>query len=222
MSEKNKQKILVVSRNPRLAEIRKTVLEGAGFTVISATDDTAVEPACSNGIEVIMVGYSVKPSNKRRVWAKSRECSSNVPIMELHQDGNHELVERNVYAHESNRALHFLKVVQKLPWRKEESRLTYASRSNAGTRLIASSKSIIEGLRTAERKILHTWKEISNYTGLGIRTIQRYEIKFGFPIRRPAGKSRSAVVAFSDEIDAWLSRAPQRNTSVPGTAASVK
>jgi len=58
-----------------------------------------------------------------------------------------------------------------------------------------------------ERKILHSWKEIANYTGRGVRTIQRYEIELGFPIHRPAGKSRSAVLGFSDEIDAWLNRA---------------
>jgi len=61
-----------------------------------------------------------------------------------------------------------------------------------------------------ERKLLHSWKEISNYTGRGVRTIQRYEVKFGFPVHRPAGKDRSAVLAFSDEIDAWLSHAPTR------------
>lgn len=108
----------MVSRNPKLAEIRKKVLEGAGFTVIAGTDDSAVERACSDGIELIMVGYSVTPSNKRRVWAKSRECG-NVPIMELHYGGNPELVERNVFARESRRAHAFLKAVQKLPWAKQ-------------------------------------------------------------------------------------------------------
>src|SRR5262249_50347944 len=62
--------------------------------------------------------------------------------------------------------------------------------------------------RMAERKVLHSWKEIANYTGRGVRTIQRYEIELGFPIHRPAGKSRSAVLGFSDEIDAWLRKAP--------------
>lgn len=107
----------MVSRNPKLAEIRKRVLEGAGFTVIAATDESAVEPACSNGVELIMLGYSVTPSNKRRVWAKSRECG-NVPIMELHQGGKPELLERHVFARESKRAHEFLKAVRKLPWGK--------------------------------------------------------------------------------------------------------
>ena len=60
------------------------------------------------------------------------------------------------------------------------------------------------------RCVLHSWKEISNYTGRGVRTIQRYEVQLGFPIHRPAGSPRSAVLAFSDEVDAWLNRSPVR------------
>jgi len=60
------------------------------------------------------------------------------------------------------------------------------------------------------RCVLHSWKEISVYTGRGVRTIQRYETQFGFPIHRPAGSPRSAVLAFSDEIDGWLAETPKR------------
>ena len=59
-----------------------------------------------------------------------------------------------------------------------------------------------------ERTILNSWKEIATYVGRGVRTVQRYELQFGFPVRRPAGMFRGSVMAFSDEIDAWLNRAP--------------
>lgn len=59
-------------------------------------------------------------------------------------------------------------------------------------------------------KILNSWKEIASYTGRGVRTVQRYEVQFGFPIHRPAGTSRSSVLAFSDEVEAWLRQAPVR------------
>ena len=59
-----------------------------------------------------------------------------------------------------------------------------------------------------QRRILHSWKEIASYIGRGVRTIQRYEVQFGLPVHRPAGSSRSSVMAFCDEIDAWLSRTP--------------
>src|SRR5689334_5757429 len=48
----------------------------------------------------------------------------------------------------------------------------------------------------------------TSYIGRGVRTIQCYEVQFGLPVRRPAGSSRSSVMAFCDEIDAWLSRTP--------------
>ena len=52
--------------------------------------------------------------------------------------------------------------------------------------------------------VLHSWKEIAGYVGRGIRTVQRWESECGMPIHRPRGKSRSAVLAFSDEIEKWL------------------
>ena len=59
-----------------------------------------------------------------------------------------------------------------------------------------------------KRRILHSWKEIASYVGRGVRTIQRYEGQFGLPVHRLAGRSRSSVMAFPDEIDGWLSRTP--------------
>jgi len=65
-------------------------------------------------------------------------------------------------------------------------------------------------LDSTTRRVLHSWKEISSYTGRGVRTIQRYEVQFGFPVHRPAGSPRSAVLAFTDEIDRWLAGSPTR------------
>jgi hypothetical protein len=56
------------------------------------------------------------------------------------------------------------------------------------------------------RKILNGWKEVSNYIERGVRTAQRWEALLGMPVHRPALKDRSAVVAFSDELDRWLAR----------------
>ena len=59
--------------------------------------------------------------------------------------------------------------------------------------------------------ILNSWKEIASYLGRGVRTVQRYEQKLGLPIHRPAGRERSAVVAFVDELERWLRNTPSRN-----------
>jgi hypothetical protein len=56
------------------------------------------------------------------------------------------------------------------------------------------------------RQILNGWKEISNHIARGVRTAQRWEVRLGMPVHRPALKDRSAVVAFTDELDRWLSR----------------
>jgi predicted DNA-binding transcriptional regulator AlpA len=56
-------------------------------------------------------------------------------------------------------------------------------------------------------KPLTSWKEIAQYTGKGVRTLQRWEQDFGFPIRRPtAANGHHAIVAIPDEIDAWMQR----------------
>jgi hypothetical protein len=77
-----------------------------------------------------------------------------------------------------------------------------------------------------ERTILNSWKEIATYVGRGVRTVQRYELQFGFPVRRPAGMFRGSVMAFSDEIDAWLNRAPthwqQSINDVDGSVSFIK
>src|SRR5690349_4445174 len=68
-------------------------------------------------------------------------------------------------------------------------------------------------------RILNSWKEIASYLGRGVRTVQRYEEKLGLPVHRPAAKNRSAVVAFSDEIERWLRNTPNRNAT-PSTPMS--
>jgi hypothetical protein len=59
-----------------------------------------------------------------------------------------------------------------------------------------------------ERKILSSWKEIASYTGRAVRTLQRYERQLGLPVHRLPGPSATSIFAFSDEVDAWLRKAP--------------
>jgi len=70
--------------------------------------------------------------------------------------------------------------------------------------------------------LLRSWKEISAYLALGVRTVQRYESKLGLPVHRPDGGKRYAVWAFSDEIDAWLKRPESVRVEVQRTARIVK
>jgi len=61
---------------------------------------------------------------------------------------------------------------------------------------------------TVSPAVLNSWKEIASYVGRGVRTVQRWESDVGLPVHRPRGKSRSAVLAMTDEVDAWLRSAP--------------
>ena len=52
-------------------------------------------------------------------------------------------------------------------------------------------------------RTFQSWKEIAQYMGRGVRTVQRWE-EFGLPVHRPAGRERSAVFAIEHELDAWM------------------
>lgn len=74
--------------------------------------------------------------------------------------------------------------------------------------------------QSGENRILHCWKEIADYLSAGVRTVQRWESEFKLPVRRPRGTKRSAVLAFSSEIDAWIMALPaaQRASANMGMA----
>lgn len=63
--------------------------------------------------------------------------------------------------------------------------------------------------------ILSGWKDIANYLGKGVRTVQRYEGDLRLPVRRPGGRARGSVVATKEEIDSWIAASPIREHSKP-------
>jgi hypothetical protein len=69
---------------------------------------------------------------------------------------------------------------------------------------------------SASSHILSGWKDIANYLGKGIRTVQRYEGDLRLPVRRPAGRARGSVVATKQEIDSWIAASPIRERSKSG------
>lgn len=72
----------------------------------------------------------------------------------------------------------------------------------------------IPGAFVMEGTVLQSWKEIAQYAGRGVRTVQRWEA-FGLPVRRPSGHDRSAVLALKSEVDAWLRRCARREPTFP-------
>jgi hypothetical protein len=56
--------------------------------------------------------------------------------------------------------------------------------------------------------VLRSWKEIACYVRSGVRTAQRWERELGMPVRRPCARERTSVMAFAEELESWLHRAP--------------
>lgn len=54
--------------------------------------------------------------------------------------------------------------------------------------------------------VLTSWKDIANYLGKGVRTVQRWESELGLPIRRPNAHNRNVVIALRSEIDDWMAK----------------
>jgi len=52
--------------------------------------------------------------------------------------------------------------------------------------------------------VLRSWKEIANYMGACVKTVQRWEHSYGLPVRRLAVSKGSAVFALTSEIDGWM------------------
>src|ERR1700722_18812589 len=52
--------------------------------------------------------------------------------------------------------------------------------------------------------VLTSWKEIAQYVGKGVRTVQRWEYDLGLPVRRTKTGKKSSVLTVPGEIDAWV------------------
>ena len=51
---------------------------------------------------------------------------------------------------------------------------------------------------------LTSWKDIAEYVGKGVRTVQRWERVWGLPVRRTKPGGKGAVLAIPKEIDSWV------------------
>ena len=54
--------------------------------------------------------------------------------------------------------------------------------------------------------LLNSWKEIADYLGRGVRTVQRWEVQLQLPVRRAHMHPRSSVTALKSDIDLWVSK----------------
>jgi hypothetical protein len=79
----DKKTVLVVSRHPHLEDVRKRVLEQAGYSVVAIRTSEQVEEACKNHkIDLTIIGYSVTTAEKRLIAAEALMICK-CPILEL-------------------------------------------------------------------------------------------------------------------------------------------
>jgi hypothetical protein len=60
-------------------------------------------------------------------------------------------------------------------------------------------------------ELLTSWKEIANFLGKGVRTVQRWEATLGLPVIRPADNRSGIVMARPSDLEAWLLNGRQRS-----------
>ena len=54
--------------------------------------------------------------------------------------------------------------------------------------------------------VLTSWKEIANYLGKSVRTVQRWERTLRLPVRRLDAHNAWIVMAYATELDEWIHR----------------
>jgi predicted DNA-binding transcriptional regulator AlpA len=59
-------------------------------------------------------------------------------------------------------------------------------------------------------EILRSWKEVANYVGACVKTVQRWESQYDFPIRRLDRRKGAVVFAFEAEVNNWLQMRTRR------------
>ena len=104
--------ILLASLDPALTDLKKRVLEAAGYRVVVAHCVSDIAGRCLNlKIDLVLIGSSLSPEQKRRFWAETRgQCSL---VLELYRDESPELMDdTRTYIHHSLRSVDFLGAVQ--------------------------------------------------------------------------------------------------------------
>jgi len=67
------------------------------------------------------------------------------------------------------------------------------------------------------QRVLGSWKEIAQFLGKSVRTVQRWECERGLPVHRPSMSLQGVVIALPEELESWA-RNPslfQHTTSGP-------
>lgn len=71
--------------------------------------------------------------------------------------------------------------------------------STPGNKMDTNPQLLLE----ARRNQLISWKQIANYLGREVRTVQRWEKSEGLPVHRHVHGKGATVYAYTEEVDLW-------------------
>lgn len=111
-----RETILVASWDPTLADVRKRALESAGFEVLQSKGAAQVHEICTKRkVNLVLIGYSLPPAEKRRIWEEARK-TCKTPILEMYPSGGKpELMESTaLFSHEAFAPDDFVSRVQSI------------------------------------------------------------------------------------------------------------
>lgn len=64
--------------------------------------------------------------------------------------------------------------------------------------------------------VLRSWKEIAHHFGSCVKTVQRWERLYDFPVRRLQASKGAAVFAIRSEVERWQAEATIKRSRIPG------
>jgi excisionase family DNA binding protein len=190
--------ILCVDDDIRSLEIRKLLLERAGYRVLTCRDGKqGITAFASRPVRLVVLDYSMPGLNGAEVARVMRETKPHVPILMLsgHSVPPDEIADIvDLYIPKGGDTRHLLDGVHRLLARQSH---------------LPAQVGVQKWNQNAyERYFLNTWKEVAEYLGRGVRTVQRWEKELKLPVHRPRGKARSTVIATAAELDEWVKAAP--------------
>jgi PAS domain-containing protein len=90
--------------------------------------------------------------------------------------------------------------------------------SLVGVVVVELAKDIrVQGCAIAPSPILRSWKEIAHYFGSCVKTVQRWERLYDFPVRRLQASKGAAVFAIKSEVERWQMEATIKRSRTLGT-----
>jgi CheY-like chemotaxis protein len=224
--------ILSVDDEPAILSTRQSILESAGFRVLSASDgEAALRLFSSQPVELVLLDYLMPGLDGGAVAKEMKRQRQHVPVILVSASPVPEDILTCVDSRCDKGAgpgsllktvAEFLgdssteSSVRSEPGYGVPGRDRQPNWESAEADLSSNDKCLSASVRNSPAKlqqppekmsdILTCWKEIAQYFGKGVRTVQRWEHEAGLPIRRHNG-AKGRVFATTQELDAWIQSA---------------